>query len=90
VVDWHLTPDSADSAEFLLNSVSRDFNHAGISRVSCWARGQSRLHPFLAQAGLSPTGRETNFCYIDLENRHEATLTNSTAWQVEMADSDVY
>ncbi len=90
VLDWRMAANASDRTADLLTSVWRQLLDWNVERVSCWARGQTELVKWLTMAGLSMAGIKTNFCYFDLNDRHDALLNQASAWQVEMAESDRY
>jgi Acetyltransferase (GNAT) domain len=90
IIDWQLQSGEAVETAELLNAVWQHLASWNIQRVSCWADGNSLLEHALSQAGLSPSGRKSHLCYYDLEGRWEQNLADRNAWQIVMADCDVY
>ncbi|HTQ39638.1 MAG TPA: GNAT family N-acetyltransferase [Pirellulales bacterium] len=90
LLDWRSTPAATKDSEGLLASVWRQLaDDWQVERVSTWAKGRSVLGAVLAGAGLTLTGRNSNFCYFDVAGVYNEFVEDS-AWQLEMADSDIY
>ncbi|HZZ28601.1 MAG TPA: GNAT family N-acetyltransferase [Pirellulales bacterium] len=90
LLDWRMAPPAANAADELLASVFRQLvDDWQVERISTWATGRSELSAALGKAGLALTGRNSNFCHLDLQGDH-GQLSEENAWQLEMADSDIY
>ena len=90
ILDWRVNRRGQDRSTELLASLWNQFTEWEVERVSCWAGGEPQLELKLARAGLTRTGRKSNFCYFELQGGHSAELSEESAWQFDMADSDVY
>ncbi len=93
ILDWqtaHGMQGDKEAAGKLLFMLQRQFTQWNVERVSCWACPASSLRPYLRQAGFTPTGRQTNFGYLSLMPQADDLLKDGDAWDVQMADSDVY
>jgi hypothetical protein len=82
-------PEAAPRSAELLESVWTQLAEWKVDRVSAWALGRDKLAANLTSAGLSLTGRKSNFCRLELDEAH-SPLAQDAVWQVEMADSDIY
>ena len=90
ILDWRVGRRGQDRSTELLASLWKQFKLWEVERISCWARSAQGLEQTLAEAGLTKTGRKSNFCYFHLQDNHAAELSQESAWQFEMADSDVH
>ena len=90
ILDWRVGSRAEHQSDDLLSSLWKQFHQWEVQRVSCWASGQCGLAKILARSGLTLSGTKNNFCYFDLDGSHGTELSQASAWQVEMADSDVY
>jgi Acetyltransferase (GNAT) domain len=90
IIDWQLPESHAAHAASLLNSAFSQMREWDAQRVSCWADGDIQLQQALLQAGLSPSGRKSHLCYYVLSGNDGSFLEHRAAWQIGMADCDVY
>lgn len=90
IVDWQVPITKASIAKNLLASAWKEFAQSKVERVSCWALPLSSLFQLLQDAGLAPTGRKTNFGYLNLSLGSDVLLASSDNWNIQMCDSDVY
>ncbi|KYC40119.1 hypothetical protein WA1_29690 [Scytonema hofmannii PCC 7110] len=90
IVDWQVPIAQASTTKHLLASALKEFAQSQVERVSCWALPLSSLFNLLPDAGLSPTGRKTNFGYFNLSLQNDAILASDNNWNIQMGDSDVY
>src|SRR4029079_17122074 len=70
ILDWRISRRGQDRSTELLAALWKQFQQWEIECVSCWARSDRRLEQKLAEAGLTKTGRRSNFCFFDLEGSH--------------------
>jgi hypothetical protein len=90
IVDWQVgSPDGLVERQ-LIGSVWQQFAKWQVERGSCWALPKSSLYAQLRDAGLTQTGRRTNFTYLPLSPEMDTELASEEAWSIHMGDSDVY
>ena len=90
IVDWQVPVAKASIAKNLLASAWKEFAQSKVECVSCWALPKSSLFQLLRDAGLTLTGRKTNFGYFNLSVEKDEILASSGCWNISMCDSDVY
>lgn len=91
LIDWRVRPGAeASVGSLLLAQAKAHFAQDGVERVSTWLLPASPLYPVARQAGLVEESAGKNFGYLALDPALSASGGLAGAWDIRMADSDVY
>jgi hypothetical protein len=89
IIDWRTGAPREDVDRALFEGAIACFTAWEVGAVSLWLGPASSKRKLVARAGFEP-GRETNFGFLALDPNFEELVGRSDAWDVMMADSDVY